>query len=301
MLADLKLGREYDGFLYLAESARNVPKLESHHHVELELNLVVRGSITYVVRGRRFTFPSRTLLWLFPEQEHQLVARSDDAQYYVAVFKPSLIAKSCRTPAYEGLKNGSHDKSGVLNTHLTPDAFDLIRKTMESLMEGALDPDVLNREAGYGWFSNFSFQHGDPDGLNAGLHHLLLLSWRSHKAGKVRGNAMALHRAVRRALALLSDGGAEMSLSQLARACGTSNAYLSRTFRQQIGVPVTRYRNSLRLSRFWEEFRGLEQKTVAEAVYAAGFGSYAQFYKVFTQAYGQGPRACLTAGASSAA
>jgi AraC-like DNA-binding protein len=299
MLADLKLDRQYDGLLYLAESTRNVPTLESHHHVELELNLVVRGSITYVVRGRRFTFPSRTLLWLFPEQEHQLVARSDEAQYYVAVFKPSLIAKSCRTPAYEGLKRGNHDHDGVLNTHLAPDAFDLVRKTMDSLMEGALDPDVLNREAGYGWRTNFSFAHGDPDGLNAGLHHLLLLSWRSHKAGKARGNAMALHRAVRRALELMSDTGAEMTLGQLACACGTSNAYLSRIFRRQIGVPLSRYRNSLRLSRFWEEFRGAEQKTVAEAVYAAGFGSYAQFYKVFTQAYGQGPRACLAAGSAS--
>jgi methylphosphotriester-DNA--protein-cysteine methyltransferase len=301
MLADLKLDRQYDGLLYLAESARNVPKLESHHHEELELNLVVRGWITYVVRGRRFTFPARTLLWLFPEQEHQLVARSDDAQYYVAVFKPSLIAKSCRTPAYEGLKRGSLDRDGVLNTHLPPDTFDLIRKTMDSLMEGALDADVLNREAGYGWLSNFSFAHGDPDGLNAGLHHLLLLCWRSQKTGKGRGNAMALHRAVRRALELMSDDGAEMNLGQLARACGTSDAYLSRTFRRQIGVPLSHYRNSLRLSRFWEQFRGTEQKTVAEAVYAAGFGSYAQFYKVFTQAYGQGPRACLAAGAPTAA
>lgn len=301
MLADLKLDRQYDGLLFLAESSRNVPKLESHHHAELELNLVVRGWITYVVHGRRFTFPSRTLLWLFPEQEHQLVARSDDAQYYVAVFKPSLIARSCRTAAYEGLKHRNPDHDGVLNTHLAPDTFDLIHKTMDSLMEGALDADVLNREAGYGWLSNFSFEHGDPDGLNAGLRHLLLLSWRCRKAGKGRGHAMALHRAVRRALELMGDGGAEMNLGQLARACGTSNAYLSRTFRRQIGVPLSHYRNSLRLSRFWEEFRGPEQKTVAEAVYAAGFGSYAQFYKVFTQAYGQGPRACLAAGAPSAA
>lgn len=301
MLADLKLDRQYDGLLFLAESLRNVPKLDSHRHIELELNLVVRGWITYVVAGRRFTFPSRTLLWLFPEQEHQLVARSDDAQYYVAVFKPSLIARSCRTAAYEGLKHRNPDHDGVLNTHLAPDTFDLIHKTMDSLMEGALDADLLNREAGYGWLSNFSFEHGDPDGLNAGLRHLLLLCWRCQKTGKGRGHAMALHRAVRRALELMGDGGAEMNLGQLARACGTSSAYLSRTFRRQIGVPLSHYRNSLRLSRFWEEFRGTEQKTVAEAVYAAGFGSYAQFYKVFTQAYGQGPRACLAAGAPSAA
>jgi hypothetical protein len=31
--------------LYLAESARNMPKLDSHHHVKLESNLVLRGWI----------------------------------------------------------------------------------------------------------------------------------------------------------------------------------------------------------------------------------------------------------------
>src|SRR5687768_14732838 len=69
MLARLKLDRIYDGFLFLAEAARNPPILKSHHHVELELNLVVRGSITYVVDGKRFTFTGRTLLWMFPSQE----------------------------------------------------------------------------------------------------------------------------------------------------------------------------------------------------------------------------------------
>jgi AraC-like DNA-binding protein len=295
MLEDLKLGKGYDGFLFLADSTRNPPKLKSHHHIELELNLVVRGTITYVVGGQRFTFHPRTLLWLFPEQEHQLVDRSDNAQNYVAVFKPSLIARSCRTDAYQGLKQGNNQHDGVLNTLLEPDSFDLIRKTMESLMQGSLDPDLLNREAGFGVGSDFCFQHGDPDGLNAGLHHLLLLCWRSRRTGRVLGDAVSLHPAVRRALKVLSEGEWNQNLSLLARACGVSEAYLSRTFCRQIGVPLSRYRNSLRLSRFWEEYRQPEQKTLAEAVYAAGFGSYAQFYKVFTQAYGLGPRASVNA------
>ncbi len=293
MLENLKLGKGYDGFLFLAESTRNPPRLKSHHHIELELNLVVRGSITYVVNGRRFTFPSRTLLWLFPEQEHQLVDRSDDAQYYVAVFKPSLIARSCRTPAYEGLKRANTDSKDVLNTLIEPDSFDLIRKTMDALMQGALDADLLNREAGFGVGSGFCFEHGDPDGLNAGLHYLLLLCWRSQRTGKVLGDAIALHPVVRRALKLLSEGDDHQDLGQLAKACRASEAHLSRIFRRQIGVPLTRYRNSLRLSRFWAQYRQPEQKTLAEAVYAAGFGSYAQFYKVFTQAYGRGPRASI--------
>jgi AraC-like DNA-binding protein len=296
MLEDLKLEKLYDGFVFLAESRRNPPKLKSHHHVELEFNLVMRGTITYVVGGRRSTFQARTLLWLFPEQEHQLVDRSDDAQNYVAVFTPSLIARSCRTELYKGLKRKDNEQSGIMSNVLEPGAFDLIRKTIDSLMEGSLDPDILNREGGYGVGSDFRFRHGDPDGLNAGLHHLLLLCWRCQHGGKVSADAVPLHPAVRRALKILSEGDWQLDLGRLAKACGSSEAHLSRMFHQQIGVPLSRYRNSLRLSRFWEHYRQPEKATLAEAVYAAGFGSYAQFYKVFTQTYGCGPRSCLKSG-----
>ena len=291
MLENLKLGPKYDGFLFLAESVRNPPKLNSHHHAELELNLVVRGSITYVVGERRYTFPQRTLLWMFPAQEHQLVDRSDDAQNYVAVFKPQLVERSCRSKAYADLRRKRID--GVLHTLLEPESFDLIRKTMDSLMQGALDPDLLNREAGFGVRSNFSFEHGDPEGLNAGLHHLLLQCWKCQRDGRALGQVVALHSAVRKALEILSADDGEYSLSQLASECGVSDAYLSRIFCREIGVPLSRYRNSLRLSRFWTQYRQPARTTLTEAVYAAGFGSYAQFYKVFTQAYGCGPRECL--------
>ncbi|MBS1815055.1 MAG: AraC family transcriptional regulator [Acidobacteria bacterium] len=296
MLQDLKIGRQYEGFIFLAESSRNAPKqLVPHHHVELELNLVIRGNITYVVEGQRFTFSAGMLLWLYPEQEHQLVDRSPNAQNYIAVFKPSFIRRSCRTPAYAGLRCTKNEKPGVLHTMLDPDAFDLIRKTMDAVMVGSLDADVLNRQAGFGLESaDFTYQHFDPDGLNAGLHHLLLLCWRYQRAGESLAGAVTLHPCVRRALQMMSEADWEGSLSSLAKKCGASEAHLSRTFHRQIGVPISRYRNSLRLARFWEEYRQPDQKNIAEAVYAAGFGSYAQFYKVFVEAYGRSPRACLT-------
>jgi AraC-like DNA-binding protein len=293
MLEDLKLGNRYDGLIYLVESARNPPTIKSHHHVELELNLVVRGTISYVLGERRFTFGRRTLLWLFPSQEHQLVDRSNDAENYVAVFKPRLIARSCRSATYEGLKRDKADVDGVLHTVLPVETFDLVRRTMDGLMEAAPDPDVLNREAGFGVNSDFRYDHGDPDGLNAGLHHLLLLCWRCQCAGKAVDGAVALHSAVLKALDVLSRGSEKLSLRSLASQCGSSEAHLSRMFTRQIGVSVSRYRNSVRLGRFMEYYRQPEQKTITEAVYAAGFGSYAQFHRVFTQEYGRGPRECL--------
>lgn len=287
MLENLRLGPRYDGFLFLARSELNPPRLRPHHHVELELNLVVQGSITYVVGGTRFTFGKRTLLWMFPAQEHQLVDRSADAGYYVAVFKPGLIAETCRSSEYAALKRKKVD--GVLHTGLDPESFDLVRRTMDALVCDGLDPVVLNREAGFGLSPDFRFEHGDPDWLNAGLRHLLLLCWRFQRgrAGQIR--AVRLHPAVERALRELGNATGEDDLAGLAKRCGTSPTYLSRLFARQVGVPLSRYRNSVRLGRFWEECRTASNLT--EAAYAAGFGSYAQFYKIYRDAYGTGPRA----------
>ena len=301
MLEDLKLRPRYDGFLYLAESARNPPTLKSHHHVELELNLVVRGSISYVLEGQRFTFGRRTLLWLFPAQEHQLVDRTPDAQYYVAVFTPELTKRSGRRAAYAGLARQGGDLDGVLQTALAPESFNLVRHTMGDLLAGAPEPDLVNREAGFGVDSDFRYAHNDPDGLNAGLHHLLLRCWRAQGGDRAGNEPIALHPAVRKALGRLSENGGEgLSLGRLARRCGASEAHLSRMFARQVGVPLSRYRNSVRLGRFFELYRLPEQKTITEAMFAAGFGSYAQFHRVFRQAFGCGPREALRPAAARA-
>ncbi len=293
MLEDLKLAPQYDGFVFVADAAKNPPILKAHHHAELELNLVERGTIAYVVAGRRFTFPPRTLLWMFPSQEHQLVDRSPDARYYVAVFKPELIAQACVGSRYAGLRREPDHPESVLHARLAPESFDLVRKTMDAMMEDGLDPEVLNREAGFGFASDFRFEHDDPDWLNAGLRHLLLLSWRNQRGAVGASRAVPLHPAVRKALSLLADELEPLNLRRLAKRCGVSTDYLSRVFARQVGVPLSRYRNSLRLRRFWDHYRHPSRPNMTEAAYAAGFGSYAQFYKVFATAYGVGPRACV--------
>jgi AraC-like DNA-binding protein len=296
MLEDLKLADAYDGFIFLAEAKRNPPILKPHRHRELELNLVVEGSITYVVGRQRYTFHQGTQLWMFPAQEHQLVDRTADARYYVAVFKPSLIAQISAGERYAGLRRGKVPSGGgVLARTLAPEAFFHIRKTMESLMVDALDPDRLNREAGFGYNSPFRYEHHDPSILNAGLRYLLVHCWRMHRTGSEAFDAVQLHPCVDRALNILSSGELDIDLGELASRSGASPAYLSRLFRRQVGVPVNRYRSSVRLSRFMTVLNGPVERTLMEAAYEVGFGSYAQFYKVFKEAYGHGPREFLRA------
>ncbi len=292
MLEDLHLRRPYDGFIFLAESVRNPPMLNPHRHVELELNLVVGGEIRYVVEDRSYHFPSGTLLWLFPGQVHQLVDRSPDAAYYVSVFRPSEVKKVGADSRYAGLSGDFPPQKGVLHLRPPAGAFELLRQMMAELCAGGMDADVLNREAGFGLTPGFHFEHSDPAGLNAGLQHLLMCSWRIGEGNTPRDAVPSLHPGVRRALEQIRTSDPPPRLEELAPRCGVSASTLSRLFRAQMGIPLNRYRNSVMLSRFMEHMaRG--KPTILESVHAAGFGSYAQFHRVFRQAYGQSPREAL--------
>lgn len=293
MWEDLNIAPEYDGFIFLAEAMRNPPVLRPHQHVELELNLVVEGEVTYVHDNQRYCFSKGSLLWLFPQQEHQLIDRMADAAYYVAVFTPAMLKQACRGERYDQLKQQQLSKSGILHTELRPAEFESLRGEMAELVEEGLDSDLLNREAGFGQSAGFQFQHNDPDWMNAGLRRILLASWRL-QSGQRRGRReVSLHPVVRQALNLIGQPDGPGDLVGLADSVGVSPAHLSRTFRRELGVSLSRYRNSIRLGRFWEIYRRAQNESLLNIVLRAGFGSYAQFYRVYVAAYGRNPRGSL--------
>lgn len=237
---------------------------------------------------------------MFPSQEHQLINRTADAAYYVAVFKPSLIERACQSEPYSALKEASPKQGGMLRTVLSPKILWSLQNLMEATMEGSIDADILNREGGFGIDSSFRYRHNDPDALNAGLRHLLLLSWRYQTQTTIQTESFSLHPAVVKALSYLSEEDEGESLASLSARCGVSPAYLSRLFKRQVGMPMNQYRNNLRLARFWEQYSKQASLTLTEAMFAAGFGSYAQFYRVFNDNYGRGPREVLSGrGATS--
>jgi methylphosphotriester-DNA--protein-cysteine methyltransferase len=141
--------------------------------------------------------------------------------------------------------------------------------------------------------------HNDPDWLNAGLRHLLLASWRLQLGRSGTNREVSLHPAVRKALDWINREEA-LNGKPIHKHCGVSEACLSRIFHKQVGVPLSRYRNSVRLGRFWEAYREPKNSTLIEAVFAAGFGSYAQFFRVFSEAYGCGSRELLSKSQSLA-
>src|SRR5262249_13675183 len=101
----------------------------------------------------------------------------------------------------------------------------------------------------------------------------------------------ARHPAVTKAARLLATDPS-MSAGDLAADLNVSASRFARVFKTEMGVSVVGYRNQLRLERFQAIVDGGSDK-LREAALAAGFGSYAQFHRVFLAVHGTSPRAYL--------
>lgn len=262
MLARLQLPSNLDGnvWRYADPAVAN----RWHHHVELELNLVTRGSGTYLLGSRRYAIHRGDLLWLFPAQEHVLFEETPDFQMWIAVFKRRAVRRTAIDPEARALqaRSFSEDPCRRLSLH------DLAR--FEEL------------------FSELSASGGEPGLMNAGLGYALLHAWKCfQRASDVP--VREIHPAVERAARLLQETGDSSNLNELARKAGLSPSRLSRLFKEQMGVPLAQFRNRQRLEAFFALYADGRRRTLLEAALAAGFGSYPQFHRVFRQIVGCSP------------
>lgn len=100
------------------------------------------------------------------------------------------------------------------------------------------------------------------------------------------------HPAVAKAIVMLAVDPS-LSGTKIAAALHVSPSRFARVFKADTGVSLVEHRNRLRLDRFFSLVDG-DETNFLEAALAAGFGSYAQFSRVFRALRGMTPRAYLT-------
>ena len=88
---------------------------------------------------------------------------------------------------------------------------------------------------------------------------------------------------------------------RLASELGVSPGHLARSFKRKMGVSLVDYRNRLRLERFLVavQRRG-NGSNLLDAALEAGFGSYAQFHRVYRKFRGATPREVFISGSPDA-
>ena len=232
-----------------------------HRHAELEINLCVAGSADYIVDNQRFALTRRTALWLFPAQEHVLLARSDDFQMWIAVWKPGLIERACRQQTHSVLRKKSPGEAWIARLG-SDDATDLSHLFLA----------IQNEK--------------EEDAFNAGLAWLLMQCFAAWRRSQQPVAGHAVHPAAERAARLLREES--LGARELARRVGLSPSRLSRVFHQQIGQTLTQFRTQSSVERFLQDYDG-HNSSLTEAALRAGFGSYAQFHRALKEHTGLAP------------
>ena len=206
------------------------------------------------------------MTWLFPGQEHVLVDESPDHELWWAVFRPGLVARTATTPPAQPLLE--RDPIGHFSRRL--DARRVAR--LDALLRELRDAETI-----------------DDALLNAGLAYLLVSAWRRSCDSEELVAGVEVHPAVETVARRLHADPKSGDLDALARAAGLSPSHLSRVFKAQTGVSITRFRNQRRLERFRLLYGHGRRTTALAAALEAGFGSYAQFYRVFRAETGRAP------------
>jgi AraC-like DNA-binding protein len=272
VIEDLGLRQGIDGWVVRHTAGTLRPR--SHRHAELELNLVVRGTASYLMDDRRYDLTTGTLTWLFPDQEHVLVDDSADHALWWAVFRPSAVARIATSPPARPLRE--RDPVGRYSRRLDPQRVQRLGALFGELRQAGTVDDTL---------------------FNAGLSYLLALAWRTFLDSSEVVGGLEVHPAIDTVARLLQADPGAGDLTDLARMVGLSPAHLSRLFTAQMGLSISRFRNQQRLDRFMRLYGHGRATTALAAAHDAGFGSYAQFHRVFRQETGRNPSALRTAAA----
>ncbi len=265
---DLNIPDPLDGITYLHKasdvSLDRYARYVAHEHYELELNLGISGTAQYFVNGSPYTIQSGTLLWLFSDQTHLITNASPDFSMWIIFIKPSCLQELCTEPPFQDLlkSNPRRILCSQLNnrdaTYLSESAEQLLSREPQTLHNTLLRATTL--------FAYHSFLH-------------------SHDVGP----GGTTHPAVARATKLIQSKDYDTSIDSIAKVAGISKSQLSRLFKTQTGMTLIEYRHKFFLERFMYIYGSGKTWTILEAAFEAGFGSYAQFYRVFLNQYGCGP------------
>jgi len=90
---------EFEPYGFTCELWTPEPMQRADRHNEIELNLLKRGSLTYLLGGNTVTIPAGRLAVFWAAIPHQIVSSTGKAEYYVATI-PLAWFMQCQFPAH---------------------------------------------------------------------------------------------------------------------------------------------------------------------------------------------------------
>lgn len=296
MIEELKIEKNHQGFVFLYQSKEHkLGMCTPHHHKELEMNIVIKGSAEYILSDQRYELTPGSIVWLFPGQEHQLTKTDPNFEMYVVVFKDELFKNILLLKEKYNVLS-EQNPEGSFCRRISLSSTEKLERICQSICElnskEVVSPAYYYAGQAFGFERNSPYLHSDPVLLNAGLSYLMTIGWHLFITQGSEEKKAVLNPSVQKAINLMKAfPEKDYSLSTLSVDCGVSASRLSRLFNEQVGISLVDYKNKLKLDRLMDCIKNNPEYSISEACYVVGFGSYSQFYKTFKQAFGISPKA----------
>lgn len=233
-------------------NGKSFTRFDPHRHLECEINFVARGFAKVIAPGKKWDLQSGDVLLLPSLFPHNLLSASEDIRLWVLVLRPEEAAGF---PLCE------------------PVRMELDRQATNACDRIAADLAPVRDDAT----------------ADAGLRYLFARLRSAARQIDTRP-ARTLHPALFRAVEILRHAEGTIGAEELARQSGISAPHLLRVVKEETGLTLTDLRQTIRL----REFLRFHSESPGEGLLAnalrAGFGSYNQFARVFTRAFGQTPK-----------
>ncbi len=239
-----------------------------HSHKTLEVNLVLRGSGQVLLENRRYPLLPGHLIWLWPGQRHVPSDWSSDMRLWIVEWQPACLRR---------LKQARHGDIPSPADPALPFCRRLAAPALQRL-DGLLSATAALSRA---------------DAFNRGLDFALFALWDEFLGAEPVADCPVFHPKLEAVIGLLANLNQDLTQAQLARQVKMSPYYLSALFQKQTGLTIPDYRNRLRLQEFFRGFHAHPEIRLLQHALDSGFGSYAQFYRVFSGALGASPRQWL--------
>ena len=263
------------GFLqpheFLAEAHTVEPMPAAHWHDHVELNVIIKGSMTYLINSKQVNLHEGAIYCFWAAAPHQVIAAIDDTQL-VCVYVPFADFLSLVT------SNGFRDDllAGHVLTAPIPDTT---------------DPPTATR-----WASEWDAaaeQNANllRDEVRLRVRRLALNSCRADKmkhaneAAHKRNSALiADKRTIARVQAMTSFINSEfmnaIDVSDVAKVSGLHASNATAIFRKVLGQSIAQYLRQRRLNHALKLLADTDM-AIIEVAYESGHGSLTRFYDAF--------------------
>jgi AraC-like DNA-binding protein len=245
---------------------------KAHRHGEVELNLVIRGEITYVHRDSYVIVPTGQLAAFWAAVPHQLVERSEDCEfYYVTIPIETLLAWDLPADFTNALLCGDlviePDKENSTAN------VELFARWYADLANGRAFLALMEIEARL-WRLALASQKHTPS-LSATLLHCPTIGRNS------KSTQMARY--------IIQNYKEPLTVQRIANHVSLHPNYAMTSFKRTYGLSILEFITKYRIAQVQRLLLTTDQTVLAIAL-QSGFESSSNFYAAFQRYVGRSPR-----------